>query len=94
MVCPNCNSSDYKVLDTISRQNDIYRQKKCNNCGKKFFSKEIYVNQDEAAPLFTEWSRERSRKSRAKKKGMSYDVKFADGRENPVETKQPTSPLF
>ena len=94
MTCPNCNSDDVKVLDTISRKDDIYRQKKCNACGRKFFSKEIYVNNDEAAPLFTEWCRERSRKARAKKKGMEYDVKFEDGRQNPIEAKQPTSPLF
>lgn len=94
MLCPDCNSADVKVLDTLSRPVDIYRQKKCNACGKKFFSKEIYVNYEEGAPLFREWSRERSRKRDAKKKGMEYEVKFADGRQNPVEVKKPTSPLF
>ena len=49
---------------------------------------------DEAQPLFTEWTRERSRKARAKKKGVEYNVKFEDGREKPVTPKRPTSPLF
>lgn len=94
MLCPNCNSDDIRVLDTISRPGDIYRQKKCNACNTKFHSKEIYVNADEAGPLFTEWARERSRKSRMKKKGMDYEVKFEDGREKPTEARKPTSPLF
>jgi hypothetical protein len=93
MVCPNCEG-DITVQETINQPRATYRQRKCNVCGFKFFSKETICPSDEAQPLFTEWTRERSRKSRAKKKGLNYDVKFEDGRENKPEPKRPTSPLF
>lgn len=93
MLCPDCNGS-ISVLETINQPKATYRQRKCDVCGKKFYSKEEICPSEEAKPLFDEWIRERSRKSRAKKKGMDYEVKFADGREQPVTPKQPTSPLF
>lgn len=93
MFCPSCNS-DVTVLETISQQKCIWRQRKCNACGLKFYTKEEICNSDEARPLFTEWVRERARKSRMKKKGFDYEVSFADGREKPVTPKKPTSPLF
>lgn len=93
MVCPSCNA-EVSVLETISQQKIIWRQRKCNGCGNKFYTKEMLCSADEAKPLFDEWIRERSRKCRAKKKGVEYEVKFADGREQPVIPKKPTSPLF
>ena len=93
MLCPNC-SGDITVMETINQNTATYRQRKCNVCGFKFFTKESVVSSDEAQPLFTEWTRERSRKARAKKKGVEYNVKFEDGREKPVTPKRPTSPLF
>lgn len=93
MLCPNCDG-DITVMETINQPRATYRQRKCTVCGFKFFTKETVCQNEEAQPLFTEWTRERSRKARAKKKGLEYDVKFEDGREKPVTPKRPTSPLF
>lgn len=93
MLCPNC-SGEISVLETINQQRATYRQRKCNECGFKFYTKEEVCSVDEAKPLFDEWIRERSRKCRAKKKGIDYEPTFADGREQPVVPKKPTSPLF
>lgn len=93
MTCPSCNG-EISVLETIGQQKIIWRQRKCNVCGNKFYTKETMCSADEAKPLFDEWIRERSRKCRAKKKGVEYEVKFADGREQQVKPKKPTSPLF
>ena len=72
MLCPNC-SSEIEVQETINQSDATWRQKKCKLCGFKFFTKETVCSSDEAQPLFTEWTRERSRKSRAKKKGIDYN---------------------
>lgn len=71
-----------------------YRQRKCKECGFKFYTKESVCDTAEAKPMFDEWIRERSRKHRAKKKGMTYDPTFQDGREQSIAPKKPTSPLF
>ena len=93
MVCPNCNG-DISVQETINQEKYTYRQKKCNLCGFKFYTKESVCEESEAAPLFREWIKERGRKHRAKQKGLDYEVSFADGREKKAEPKLPTSPLF
>ena len=93
MLCPNCEG-EISVLETINQQRATYRQRKCSECGFKFYTKEEVCSVDEAKPLFDEWIRERSRKCRAKKKGIDYEPTFADGREQPVIPKKPTSPLF
>ena len=93
MKCPSCNG-EISVLETINQQKVTYRQRKCNECGMKFYTKEEICSSDEAQPLFTEWVRERQRKHRAKEKGEQYEVSFADGREKQVAPKKPTSPLF
>ena len=93
MRCPSC-SGEISVLETINQPKDILRQRKCNECGFKFYTRESVVPSEEVKPVFDEWVRERSRKCRAKKKGVNYEVRFADGREQPFTPKQPTSPLF
>lgn len=93
MICPNCESNT-ETQETIKQRQAVYRQHKCKFCGFKFFTKESVVSSDEAQPLFTEWTRERSRKHRAKKKGEEYNVSFEDGRENRPEPRLPISPLF
>ena len=93
MNCPNCDGQ-ISVLETINQQRVTYRQRKCEVCGFKFYSREEVCSVEEAKPLFDEWIRERSRKCRAKKKGIYYEPTFADGREQPVTPKKPTSPLF
>lgn len=93
MLCPNCGG-EVSVLETINQHKDTLRSRKCEVCGFKFYTKESVVPQDDAKSVFDEWRRERVRKSRAKKKGEDYEVRFEDGREQPVIPKQPTSPLF
>lgn len=94
MFCPTCGNKETSVLETINQPKATLRQKKCPVCGYKFFTREEPVPIDTVKPVFDEWLRERSRKSRAKKKGVDYEVSFADGREQPVTPKKPTSPLF
>lgn len=93
MRCPSCEG-EISVLETINQPKDILRQRKCNVCGCKFYTKEEIVPAETVKPVFDEWIRERSRKCRAKKKGVEYEVSFADGREQPIVPKKPTSPLF
>lgn len=93
MLCPNCDG-EITVQETINQPRTTYRQRKCTNCGFKFYSKEEVCPESEASPLFKEWIRERGRKCRAKKKGIEYDVSYEDGREKKVVPKRPTSPLF
>lgn len=93
MRCPSCEG-EISVLETINQPKATWRYRKCNECGNKFYTREDVISPEEAKPLFDEWIRERSRKSRAKNKGMEYNVKFADGREKPITPKKPTSPLF
>lgn len=93
MNCPNCDGT-IKAEDTISSNKINYRHRKCLDCGFDFYTKEEVCPEEEAKHLFTEWSRERSRKARAKKKGLVYEPAFSDGREKPVVPKRPTSPLF
>lgn len=94
MRCPNCGSDNLAVMETINQPETTLRQRKCSDCGFKFYTKEIVVPADTVKPVFDEWIRERSRKCRAKKKGINYDVRFEDGREQPVTPKKPTQPLF
>lgn len=94
MVCFNCNSDNVEVKETISQPYNTYRQKKCKECGFVFYTKESACEESEAKPLFQEWTKERSRKARAKKKGITYEVSFEDGREKKIIPKRPTSPLF
>ena len=93
MVCPNCEG-DIKVLDTISSPTINHRHRKCNICGFDFYTQEKVVEPSQCDYLFKEWSRERRRKSQAKKKGIVYDPKFSDGREVKSEPKLPTKALF
>lgn len=93
MRCPSCEG-DISVLETINQPKATLRYRKCDVCGFKFYTKEEVVPADSVKPVFDEWMRERSRKCRAKKKGVDYEVKFEDGREQTVAPKKPTSPLF
>lgn len=93
MRCPSCEG-DISVLETINQPKVTLRYRKCEVCGFKFYTKEEIVPADTVKPVFDEWTRERSRKCRAKKKGVDYEVRFIDGREKPAPPKKPTSPLF
>ena len=89
----NCNSGDLEVLDTLQEEKVIHRHRKCKSCGAKFYTTEQVVPSDKVAPLFTAWQRERSRKHRAKKKGLTYEPTIT-GANAPTVPKKPTSPLF
>lgn len=93
MNCITCGG-ETRVDETILSKGIIYRKRKCTNCNQRFFTKEMPVKDEECKQLFTEWSRERSRKSRAKAKGIEYEPTFSDGREKKVEPKMPTRRLF
>lgn len=93
MICPSCNSSNIEVGDTLHGEREIYRTRKCKDCGFKFYTTESVVSSEKLAPLFTEWQRERSRKCRAKKKGLDYEPTVT-GANAPTVPKKPTSPLF
>lgn len=93
MVCPSCNG-EVSVQETINQQRATLRFRKCTVCGCKFYTKEEIVPSESVKPVFDEWVRERQRKHRAKQKGVEYEVKFEDGREQSVAPKKPTSPLF
>ena len=94
MRCPNCESDNLSVVDTISSQRENYRHRKCADCEFRFYTTEAVVPKEEVEPKFKEWQKERSRKCRAKKKGIAYEPTFEDGREKTVIPKKPTSPLF
>lgn len=94
MRCVNCESDNLTVMETINQPKATLRLRRCADCGAKFYTKEEVVPSEEVKPVFDEWTRERSRKCRAKKKGEEYNVKFEDGREQPATPKKPTSPLF
>ena len=39
MFCPKCKSESIKVVDTMpGANNDIYRRRRCLNCGESFRS--------------------------------------------------------
>ncbi len=94
MYCPQCEGNNISVLETISQPKATLRYRKCADCGVKFYTKELIVAPEDVKPVFDEWLRERAKKCRMKKKGVDYEVSFADGREQPAIPKQPTSPLF
>lgn len=54
MKCPKCNSDDNKVVDVVhTKENEIYRKRKCAGCGKPFFTVEFDI---EVTPSFkSEW---------------------------------------
>lgn len=93
MVCINCNSTNLEVVDTLQAEREIHRSRKCKDCGFKFYTTESVVPSEKVAPLFAEWQRERTRKSRAKKKGLVYEPTVT-GANAPTIPKKPTSPLF
>ena len=91
MFCPNCSGS-ISVLDTLNSETEIYRHRKCQDCGFKFYTIESAVPSERVAPLFTEWQKERSRKHRAKKRGLVYEPAVTGNTK--AVPKKPTSPLF
>lgn len=93
MLCPHCNSNKIGVLDTMQKDKETYRHKKCQDCGFKFYTEEVPVSDDKVGPLFTAWVRERSRKFRAKQKGEDYEPEITGANRQTVPRK-PTSPLF
>lgn len=48
MVCPKCNG-DVKAIDNVDnpKENEIYRARKCINCGHIFYTVEYEVIQNQ-----------------------------------------------
>ena len=42
MNCPHCKSNQIRVMDTMCWNDEIYRRRKCYDCGKTFRTKEIH----------------------------------------------------
>lgn len=73
-------------------EREEFRHRKCLDCGLIFYTIESVVPSEQVAPMFREWQRERSRKSRLKKKGIEYEPAIKGKQE--TTPKKPTSPLF
>ena len=56
MHCPKCEGK-VTVCDTVhvKKTNEIYRKRKCTDCGHTFFSVEYEVDNDDALGLI--WAR-------------------------------------
>ena len=61
MLCPECNSDNVGVIDVVKnkQQNEIYRQRKCRDCGYKFHTIEFEVEYD--GQLKRDWHKNRRR---------------------------------
>lgn len=92
MFCPNCNGVAISVKDTLQTEMETHRVKQCKDCGFRFYTTESVRPADEIQPLFSQWSKERVRKLRAKEKGVEYEPQFKS--ETSSTPKKPTSPLF
>lgn len=49
MICPRCNSAKIGVVDTVQNDDDreIYRRRKCRNCGKVLYTIEFEAPYDD-----------------------------------------------
>jgi transcriptional regulator NrdR family protein len=49
MICPKCGSDKAGVTDTVKNPdaNEIYRKRKCRDCGKAFHTIEFEVDYDD-----------------------------------------------
>ena len=47
MICPNCESRQTRVVDTINTNNIVWRMRQCKECGHRFTTSEC---QDEPLP--------------------------------------------
>ena len=67
MICPFCNSKA-RVIDTNSRSYMNFRKRICMACGRKFYTKEICIQESEGKPRFDEkWQEwKESRKNKLK----------------------------
>lgn len=47
MGCPNCNNGKVTVVDTVKNdeRNEIYRIRKCNGCGYRYFTTETVTEE-------------------------------------------------
>lgn len=48
MHCPTCKSENIKVIDTLPGcNNNIFRRRRCVNCGSRFRTAEIIIDGNE-----------------------------------------------
>lgn len=64
MTCPKCGGKCQTEETLDSPDNEVYRQKRCLNCGHKFFTLEFTVEYDEV------FQKEWRTLVRPKKKGL------------------------
>lgn len=48
MICPKCKSESIRVVDNVKNpnMNEIYRMRKCKDCGHVFYTVEIEAEMD------------------------------------------------
>lgn len=58
MTCPVCGSTHIRVIETISTDSEnIFRVRICQNCRKRFYTKEIDCTKKELAFYWNEKNR-------------------------------------
>lgn len=64
MYCPNCNSSRTRVVDTLPGvANNIFRRRKCSDCGTLFRSVELVLdNSEDSRDSFSAAQKQRNRR--------------------------------
>ena len=75
MKCPECNGNTTVVLPLTNDENEIYRFRKCKECGHKFYTIEFEVDRD--AHFKKEWTRltsKRTLKSRARRANKKINI--------------------
>ena len=49
MECQNCGSLKTNVIDSRKVEMNVFRIRKCSNCGYKFYTEEVEISTEEAA---------------------------------------------
>lgn len=73
MICPFCKSR-VKVVDTNSRSYTNYRKRICTVCERKFYTKEICIQESEGRPRFDEKWQEWKESRKNKLNGSENDT--------------------
>jgi transcription elongation factor Elf1 len=76
MLCIRCGE-DTEVAETISKETEIFRRRKCKKCGQVMYTEELLVSDPARIQKeFSYRSTERVRASRARKKGLEYEPEY------------------
>ncbi len=44
MMCPKCESYRTKVIDSRAIEENIFRKRKCSDCGYVYYTEEIHID--------------------------------------------------